>query len=182
MVDFSDRLPGETPRAWGAFKDYLALGQRRSLKLLHESYCKLHAEGRSHLCLTLSYSSLGTWSQRFRWQRRAEDWDARQQEAIAQLEFELLQEQHKQKIDFFRGQHQQLGGNLVLIAERLIDSISFWLDKSEADILEMKPEQAASLLRAIAVAATLGSDMWGASLGVEKLMGQVREVSNDVEQ
>lgn len=61
----------ESHKAYQAYLDYRAMGVKRSLRKLHESYTAPDAPSN---CPTKRLSSLETWSARWRWQERIEDW------------------------------------------------------------------------------------------------------------
>lgn len=62
-----DRLPQETPKAWEAFKFYRDMGIARSIrKAIKEHYNNNPSK----------VKQLGTWSSKFNWVKRCEEWDA----------------------------------------------------------------------------------------------------------
>lgn len=65
MTEQADK-PTETAPAAEAFRDYVALGPKRSLRLL----AKIYAERERYKTATTAFSVLSRWSALFRWQER----------------------------------------------------------------------------------------------------------------
>ena len=65
------RQAGESPKAHAAFLDYVRMGPGRSLRKLHERYCRQSdVEPPSDLAPTKRLRTLQEWSVRFAWQKR----------------------------------------------------------------------------------------------------------------
>ena len=78
-----ERLPKETDKAWQAFQDFYAMGQGRSIKVLHQQYSKQNRKKRN-VTPTKSYKTIAGWSSTYKW-------DERVKVADKELEAERLQ-------------------------------------------------------------------------------------------
>jgi len=101
-----ERVPGETDKAWQAFQDFFAMGQGRSIKLLHRQYSEQNRKKRN-VTPTKSYKTIAGWSSVYKW-------DERVKAADKEIEAERLQaikdEQKREQIErlkAFRGAADQ---------------------------------------------------------------------------
>lgn len=68
-LNLLEPLSGESPNAFQAFCDYVAMGYQRSLNKLVERYSQ-----NPHESPTRQRKTLATWSRKFEWQRRLNDY------------------------------------------------------------------------------------------------------------
>jgi hypothetical protein len=94
-----ERLPGETPRAYEAFRKYRDLGPLRSLSQLTD----------------VSRSSAHGWSRSHRWHERAQAWDAETHRVEDQRRLEQIRTMDRE--------HQRVARGLIAAAVRSLQDV-----------------------------------------------------------
>lgn len=93
---WSQRLPGESSKAYQAFMDYTESGVSRSLRKLLTAYVQTPANARV-LPPARSLATLSGWSARFQWQRRSMEYDD-EQHAMRRAQMRKLRAQRQEQI------------------------------------------------------------------------------------
>lgn len=113
---WSDRLRGETNKAFTAFADYCELGVQRSIRKLHRHYTQERASNAS-APPTLSIGTLFDWSKTYDWPRRATLYDheefIRRRAAFA--------EERSQRQRQVEHEQWELGNKMLRMANEVLD-------------------------------------------------------------
>lgn len=87
----------EGAKARGAYLDYLAMGEGRTVKGLHSEYVRRHADGET--VPTTDYGRMRTWSSVFKWRERVEESQRERQRAEEKAELDRLAARRRQMRD-----------------------------------------------------------------------------------
>jgi len=164
MPDSWDRQPTESAKAHRALLDYCGMGPARSMKALLERYVQAPTNA-SPRPPTLSWTTITTWSHKNDWVKRAAAWDADQE----RLEKEALRTAINEMAQRQASEGRALQDMAAMLRERLEQFVRVMrpvtvetIDENGQVVrvirTEIKPGDAANLLRAVAAVYKTGID------------------------
>lgn len=147
----------ENSDQYAAFQRYLRLAGNRSLARL--------AKDTGH-----SIVSLGRWSERFQWEKRAIVWD-KDQIALAWREADQLRKNaHRDSIVEFRNSSERQARLMSRVSEDLVRVLGKRLEKAEMNKEDIPLSMISGLMRAAVSMNEQSREAWGAALGVNELL------------
>lgn len=159
-----EKLESETAKAYEAFCMYRDMGPTRTLERLRE---KIGGSGRH----------LQTWSYTHDWIKRVEVYDTEQEAIARQILEEENRESYREKLRKYRQEDEEIGNALRATAVIVLKKFrAFANDLNPKDI---KPSNAANIVRAIDTCLTQGDRLLSDSLAIEKLLQQMSSDEED---
>lgn len=147
----------ETDQQYRAFCFYMNMGAGRSYAATAE-------------VAEVDEITIGTWANKYEWQRRAAHHD-RQQMALALRDANQLERRkHRKSIEKFRESQQEQAEKFVAVSNDLMAVIQKRIEKADAEGEEIPMGLVSGLMRAAANISEQGRQAWATSLGINELM------------
>ena len=146
------RIPGETPKAYGAFVQYAQMGPERSLARLTAALGKT----------TVKQRQFEAWSVRWQWQRRVTGYD----DTIAADAARAHAKRYREELEDHRKRYGSVGKALYSVSLQLLSKLN-----EQKDDLELTPNALAVVARALIVA----GDLEAHALGIDRLLSRLSE-------
>lgn len=159
-----EKLETETQKAYEAFCCYRNMGLSRSIERVVQDRM-------------LTRSAVRMWCNNHNWVKRAEAYDI-DQEAIAR---QILEEENKkayiEKLVKYRQENEEIGNALRSTAVVALKKFRAFVN--DLDHKDIKPSNAANVVRAIDTCLTQGDRLLSDSLAIEKLLQQMGSDEED---
>lgn len=159
-----EKLETETAKSYEAFCMYRDMGPTRTLERLRE---KIGGSGRH----------LQTWSYTHNWIKRVEVYDTDQEAIARQILEEENRESYREKLRKYRQENEEIGN--ALRATAVIVLKKFRTFANELNPKDIKPSNAANIVRSIDTCLTQGDRLLSDSLAIEKLLQQMSSDEED---
>lgn len=159
-----EKLESETQKAYEAFCCYRDMGSSRSIdRVAQES--------------TKSRSIIRTWCKEHDWVKRADAYDTDKEAIARQILEEENRESYREKLRKYRQENEEIGN--ALRATAVIVLKKFRTFANDLDPKNIKPSNAANIVRAIDTCLTQGDRLLSDSLAIEKLLQQMSSDEED---
>lgn len=164
-----ERLEGETAKAYAAFCIYRDLPpQTRSIKRANNI-----SRGRPTDSTEEASGLFTKWASEHQWRTRAEAYDAIQERERRKRLERTREVEDEEKLEEFRQQQEKLGSRCTSVAERLLGMVEARLSKMAEDGKELDDKALATVARAAAALATVGTNAQAEALGVRQLQAML---------
>lgn len=159
-----EKLEEETAKAYDAFCIYRNMGVSRSVDRVAKACNK-------------GGSIVRRWCDGHNWIKRVEAYDADQEAIARQILEEENREAYREKLRKYRQENEEIGN--ALRATAVIVLKKFRMFANELESKDIKPSNAASIVRAIDTCLTQGDRLLSDSLAIEKLLQQMGSDEED---
>lgn len=159
-----EKLEEETAKAYDAFCIYRNMGVSRSVDRVAKACNK-------------GGSIVRRWCDVHNWIKRVEAYDADQEAIARQILEEENREAYREKLRKYRQENEEIGN--ALRATAVIVLKKFRIFANELESKDIKPSNAASIVRAIDTCLTQGDRLLSDSLAIEKLLQQMGSDEED---
>lgn len=159
-----EKLETETQKAYEAFCMYRDMGSSRSIDRVAQDSTKTR-------------STIRLWCKEHNWVKRAEDYDIDREAIARQILEEENRESYREKLRKYRQENEEIGN--ALRATAVIVLKKFRTFANDLDPKDIKPSNAANIVRAIDTCLTQGDRLLSDSLAIEKLLQQMSSDEED---
>ena len=159
-----EKLEDEPQKAYEAFCVYRDMGKTRTIDRVRDEVGKT-----SRHLQTLSYTH--------NWVKRVDAYDTDQEAIARQILQEENRESYRQKLRKYRQENEEIGNALRATAVMVLKK--FRTFANDLDPKDIKPSNAANIVRAIDTCLTQGDRLLSDSLAIEKLLQQMSSDEED---
>jgi hypothetical protein len=153
-----EKLETETQKAYEVFCIYRDMGSSRSVSRVQKE------TGRNR-------RSIESWCLDHSWVKRADAYDTDQEAIARQILEEENRESYREKLRKYRQENEEIGN--ALRATAVIVLKKFRAFANELDPKDIKPSNAANIVKSIDTCLTQGDRLLSDSLAIEKLLQQM---------
>lgn len=158
----------ESADQYSSFQHFLRLQGERNFKALEPLV--------NHSALTL-----GKWSERFNWQKRAAAWDKDQLAIVWREADRIARNTHKESVVEFRETAERQARMMSQCSEKLVGVLSRRIEQMEQNNEEIPMALISGLMRAATGINEQSRQSWASALGVNELLQIVESEVNKVE-
>ena len=158
----------ESAAQYAAFQHYMHMGGQRSYEPVAE-FAKVDRQ------------TIKNWAKKYKWEKRAAQWD-KEQVAITWQDADKLREQHhKKSIVEFRDASERQARMMMEISEDLLNVLTKRVKDAQDSVEEVPLPLVSGLLRATANITEQSRQAWASALGVEDMLQLVEQELERVE-
>lgn len=155
-----EKLESETQKAYEAFCTYRDMGSSRSTARVMQEHGK-------------SKAVIQGWCNDHNWVKRVEAYDLEQEAIARQILEEENREAYRQKLRKYRQENEDIGNAFRATGVAMLKEVREFAKNLKAS--DIKVNNIANVVRSIETCMTMGDRFLSESLGVEKLLQQMKE-------